>query len=55
MTKNLETREMERGKPHEWETQILVGESFRKESNDRKDRKVDKYLSRKFLRTEHGL
>ena len=37
--------EMERGKPREWETQILVGELELGIKNNAWDRKVDKYLS----------
>ena len=36
---------MERGKPREWETQILVGELELGNKNNAWDRKVDKYLS----------
>jgi len=46
--------EVERGKPREWETQILVGELGLGNKNNAWDRKVDKYLSL-FMRTEHGL
>ena len=39
VTKSLsETIRVERGKPHERETQIMVGESFSKEMNEEKDR-----------------
>ena len=44
----LETSKVERGKPHEWETQILVGESDIEEMNCKmkqdKNRKIDKWL-----------
>ena len=35
---------MERGKPHERETQILVGESLMTNMKESKDRKIDKCL-----------
>ena len=44
---------MKRGKPHERETQIMVGELGYGNKNGFQDRKIDKCLSPKG--TEHGL
>lgn len=56
MTKKLEIVEVERGKPHERETQILVGElKRRKQTEFRKAFALDKCLSPLFRGTEHGL
>ena len=54
VTKKRETLEVERGKPHKRETQIMVGELLLGIKRCNGPVMVDKYLSRQW-RTEQGL